>query len=400
MHTDVPVEASPDTPPGGDALEALVECVREARAAGGRLRIQGGGSKAHLLAPATLPGHGTGTIALARHRGVVSYEPSELSLTARAGTPLAEVEALLAAQGQALPFEPPAFGAAATLGGTVACGWSGPARPWRGAVRDALLGVRMINGLGQCLHFGGEVMKNVAGYDLARLQAGAFGRLGVLVEVSLKVLPRPACSRTRILDLDRDSALTRVVALQRGPDPVTGTAHVDGRLHVRFQGNEAAVSAAAARCGGEELDAAAADAFWLAMREHQHPWFGGPSVDVPSELWRLSLPHAAPYPDLAGADREEDWCTEWAGAQRWLRPAEGTNLALAAVFAAASAAGGHAVRWGPLRAVPAGHAVRRALERRLAEAFDPDGVFAPDPTPQSIEQSDAAARHDADGRGA
>jgi glycolate oxidase FAD binding subunit len=367
MHDDAPADSGSTARADDDVLDALVDRVREARSVGGRLRIQGGGSKAHLLAPAGPPDDGAGTIVAARHRGVVSYEPSELSLTARAGTPLAEVVSLLARHGQALPFEPPAFGAAATLGGTVACGWAGPARPWRGAVRDAVLGVRLVNGLGQCLHFGGEVMKNVAGYDLARLQAGAFGRLGMLVEVSLKVLPRPACSRTRILELDRDRALTRVVALQRGPNPVTGTAHVDGRLHVRFQGNEAAVTAAAARCGGTALDEVEAEAFWGAMREHQHGFFQGPG-----ELWRLSLPHAAPVPDLAG-----NWCIEWAGAQRWLRAPAGTDLVPAVVFAAAAALGGHAVRWGPARAVPAGHAVRRALERRLAEAFDPDGVFAP-----------------------
>ncbi len=390
---DVPRKDLPGMDGGGgttDVLQDLIAAVRDARATGMRVHIRGGGSKARLLGQTG--GSTTGSanerstaggdvrpslrrLDLSRHRGVVAYEPSELVFTARAGTSLVEAEALLAEQGQAFPFEPPAFGAGATLGGMVACGWSGPARPWGGAVRDALLGVQMINGMGQCLRFGGQVMKNVAGYDLARLQAGAFGRLGALVEVSIKVLPHPACSRTRILELDRDAALTRVLALQRSAEPVTATVHLDGCLHVRFQGNEAAVTAAAARCGGSEPDAAAASAFWASMREHTHRFYASSHDQAASddgEVWRLSLPHAAAFPAFEGT-----WCTEWAGAQRWLRAPTGTTLAAARVFAAAVTAGGHAERWSPVRARPASHGIRGELERRLIEAFDPDGLFAP-----------------------
>ena len=360
------------------SLDELREQVLAARASGLRLRIHGGGSKHALCATAAdaaaTPAEdaaarddGRRTLVTTAHHGVVAYEPSELVFTARAGTSLADAQALLAEHGQALPFEPPSFGPGATLGGMVACGWSGPARPWRGAVRDALLGVQMINGLGEVLRFGGQVMKNVAGYDLARLQAGAFGRLGVLTEVSLKVLPRPACSRTQMLELARDAALTRVVALQRGPEPITGSLHVDGRLYLRFAGNAAAVNAAADRCGGTCMDEAEAGVLWADVREHRLPFFASGA----GELWRLSLPHAAAYPGLVG-----EWCTEWAGAQRWLRTRSDAGIAPASVFTAAAAAGGHAERWQPARLQAAASTVRGELERRLAAAFDPDGVFA------------------------
>ncbi len=358
------------------SLLTLVETVKAARAAAQSLQITGGGSKCFIQpvgdsqSPRSL--HSAAdtrhTLSALGHRGIVSYEPSELVLTARAGTALAEVNAALVAAGQHLPFEPPWFGAAATVGGMVACGFAGPARPWRGAVRDAVLGVQMINGLGECLRFGGQVMKNVAGYDLARLQVGAFGRLGLLTEVSMKVLPIAINESTQMLQLDRAAALACVVALQRGPEPVTATLHQQQLLHVRFSGAAASVQAAVRRLGGETLPAAAADLFWRSVREQQTDFFTGAHA-----LWRFSVPHAASYPDLPGS-----WCTEWAGALRWLRLSPVESVRSPRALAAARELGGFATQWSmPIRAAvqPASSGVRAELQRRLQLAFDPDGVF-------------------------
>ena len=351
------------------SLQALVDTVQAARAAGQQLQITGAGSKVGVRAAIdTQSAVATQQLSALHHRGIVSYEPSELVLTARAGTALLEVTQALAAAGQQLPFEPPSFGAAATVGGMVACGFAGPARPWRGAVRDAVLGVQMINGLGDCLRFGGQVMKNVAGYDLARLQVGAFGRLGLLTEVSMKVLPVPIVESTQVLELDRASALTCVVALQRGPEPVTATLHHERHLHVRFSGAVAAVQAAALRLGGETLPATAAQALWTSLREQRTNFFAGAR-----ELWRFSVPHAARYPDLPG-----DWCTEWAGALRWWQPPDGASVRGPQVLAAARECAGFASPWTmPIRQSlqTSSAVVREQLQRRLQQAFDPEGIF-------------------------
>jgi glycolate oxidase FAD binding subunit len=280
---------------------------------------------------------------------------------------LAEVEALLAERGQMLPFEPPHFTApgqtsAATVGGMVAAGLSGPGRPWSGAVRDAILGVKIINGRGEVLGFGGQVMKNVAGYDLSRLMAGALGTLGVILEVSLKVLPRPAQVLTLVQELDAAGAIQRLAGWGRLPLPVSASLHFEGRLHLRLSGTTLGVAAARKSIGGEEADSV----IWEAVREQRLDFFQG---DAP--LWRLSLPPTAKL-DLPGTV-----LTEWGGALRWLR----TDAPAARIRAAASVAGGHATLFrsndGTAEVFQPLSPVLLALHRQLKQSLDPRGILNP-----------------------
>ncbi|NWG86385.1 MAG: glycolate oxidase subunit GlcE [Hydrogenophilaceae bacterium] len=344
-----------------DLTRELQERVAEAAAAGTRLAIVGGGSKAFLGRTA----QGT-PLNVAGHSGVVSYEPRELVLTARAGTPLREIEGLLAEQGQMLPFEPPHFGENATLGGTIACGLSGPRRPYAGSARDHVLGVRLLNGRAEVLRFGGEVMKNVAGYDLSRLQAGGFGTLGVMLDVSLKVVPRPAEEITLVQERGAADSLAYLTELARKPLPLSAACHDGAKLYLRLSGAATAVAQSRALLGGDLLTDGAV--FWRdKVKDQQHAFFVG---EAP--LWRLSLPPAAPWCELPGKV-----FLDWGGAQRWLRseaPAE-------AIRQCAAAAGGHATlfRGGdrsgevfqPLPPAMLG------LHRRLKHAFDPQGLFNP-----------------------
>ena len=343
-----------------DLTEQLRERSRAAADDGTPLAIVGGGTKDFL-----------GRITQAErfdvsgHRGIVTYEPTELVLSARGGTPLAEVKATLGEQGQMLAFEPPAFGEAATLGGTIAAGLSGPARPYAGAARDFVLGTRVLNGKGEVLRFGGEVMKNVAGYDVSRLMTGAFGTLGVLLEVSLKVLPRPAVSHTLAFDIGAEEAIERCNAWAAKPVPVAGACHDGERLRIRLSGTAGGVEAAARALGGEALDG---DAFWTALREQTLPFFAGAG----EALWRVSVPPGAGPIRIGG-----DVLVDWGGALRWLR----TDAPADEVRAAAERAGGHATlfRGGDrTREVfhPLPPAVRR-LHERLKAAFDPARIFNP-----------------------
>ena len=339
----------------------LVDRVKQAAASGTPLCVRGSGSKAcygrHCAGEA---------LDLTGHRGIVSYAPSELVITARAGTPLAEIEAALQAHGQHLPFEPPHFGPGATLGGTVAAGLSGPRRPWGGAVRDAVLGVKLVNGRGEVLQFGGQVMKNVAGYDLSRLMVGALGTLGVLLEVSVKVLPGPAEERTRVFELDPAAAAGRLTEWGRKPLPLSATLYQAGRLHVRLGGSAQGVRAAVEQMGGEPL-AAGDEALWHQVREQALPFF---QAEAP--LWRIALPPAAPELNLPG-----ETLTEWGGALRWLR----TALPAERVRQRAAALGGHATLFrghdgvGPVFQ-PLAPALL-ALHRRVKQALDPLGLFNP-----------------------
>lgn len=336
----------------------LIERVKQAAASGSTLCISGGGSKAFYGRRCSGE-----TLDLADHRGIVSYEPSELVITARAGTPLADIEALLARNGQLLPFEPPRFSPATTLGGMVAAGLSGPRRPWGGSVRDAVLGVKLLNGRGEVLRFGGQVMKNVAGYDLSRLMAGALGTLGVLLEVSLKVLPRPAEERTRVFELAAGEAAARQIEWGRLPLSLSGTLYHAGRLQVRLCGSGQGVQAALDRLGGEDVG----DAGWTAVRDQTHPFF----LEA-GHLWRIALPAAAPELSLPGAI-----LTEWGGALRWLRtdaPAEWVRRRAAALGGHATLFRGHDGTGEVFQ--PLAPAVL-ALHRRLKSAFDPHGIFNP-----------------------
>ncbi|ODS59983.1 MAG: glycolate oxidase subunit GlcE, partial [Acidovorax sp. SCN 68-22] len=297
------------------ALSDLIDRVRAAAAHGQRLQIRGGGSKAFVAQPAP-QGELLGTTAWT---GVTSYEPSELVVTARAGTPLAELEALLAEQRQCLPFEPPHFGPGATVGGMVAAGLSGPARASTGAVRDFVLGAKMVNGRGELLRFGGQVMKNVAGYDVSRLLAGSWGTLGVVTEVSLKVLPLAPSETTLAFEYAQGEALERLHAWGGQPLPLNASCWVEdagtARLYVRLRGAQAAVEAACRSMGGERQDNAQVAADWQACREQRLPWFAG---RVPEHaLWRLSLPQTAPVLHLPAGVAPP--LVEWHGGLRWVQ---------------------------------------------------------------------------------
>ncbi|HEY6095811.1 MAG TPA: glycolate oxidase subunit GlcE [Gallionellaceae bacterium] len=343
-----------------DLSTSLQEQVAEAAASQRALHIQGGGSKAFYgrdVAGGVLNG--------AEHRGIISYEPTELVITARAGTPLQLIEQTLAGQGQMLGFEPPHFGARATLGGTVACNFSGPRRAAAGSARDFVLGSKLVNGNGELLTFGGQVMKNVAGYDVSRLMCGALGTLGVLLEVSLKVLPRPELELTLSQEMDATQALARLHALGRQALPISASVFDGLNLHIRLSGSSAAVTAARSLIGGEEMQHDAQ--FWQELREQQLAFF---KTSLP--LWRLSLASNTPPLNLPGK-----WLYEWDGAQRWLfseAPAEMIRTAVAAH-------GGHATCF---RAQHKPEAVfhpldagRLKLHQRLKQAFDPHGILNP-----------------------
>lgn len=341
-----------------DCSEALRAVVEAARAAQGALCIRGGGTRADLMASKSDDAE---VLEVGEHRGIIAFEPSELVVTARAGTPLAELEAALADAGQILPFDPPRFGSASTLGGVVASGLAGPARPWQGAVRDAVLGITLLDGRGAIGRFGGQVMKNVAGYDVARLNVGAMGSLGVLLDVSLRLLPRPMTTTTLTFELGIGQAFERMAKLGRRPLPITAMAFEGGLLRVRLAGSEAGVTAAVASLGGDT--AADATEYWTRLRDRKLPLFEG---DGP--LWRLSVPATAPQPDLSA-----NWLLDWGGAQRWCC----TDAAPERVFAAASALGGHAMRLAPSLQRAALPPVQLALQQRIKAVFDPSGLFNP-----------------------
>ncbi|NTV96486.1 MAG: glycolate oxidase subunit GlcE [Thiobacillus sp.] len=344
----------------GDLKAQIAEQVREAAAEGTPLNIVGGASKAWY--GRTVAGE---SLDIAGHAGIVDYEPRELVIRARAGTPLAEIVAALAESGQHLPFDPPAFGAGATLGGTIACNLSGPSRPYAGAARDHVLGARIVNGRGEVLEFGGQVMKNVAGYDLSRLMAGALGSLGVLLDVSLKVLPIPESHVTLVKDCNPRDALAAMNGWAGKPIPLSATCFDGNRMIVRLSGTETAVQHAAQRLGGDAMPDG--DRFWADLREHRHAYFAG---DMP--LWRLSLPTTTPPIDLPGK-----WLIEWGGGQRWLHG----EVDPVHIRAAAQAAGGHATlfRGGDRNGSvfnPLPPAML-ALHRRLKRSFDPAGILNP-----------------------
>lgn len=342
-----------------DCTSALVGQVREATARRTALRIVGGDTKRFY-------GHAIDgeVLAMREHRGILRHDPAELVLTARSGTPLAEIEAELAGRGQRLPFEPPHFGPGATLGGTVACGLAGPARAWSGPLRDYVLGARVLAGDGRVLRFGGEVMKNVAGYDVARLMAGSLGILGVLVDVSLKVLPLPPGTRTLALEMDDSTALARLAEIARSALPLSAGGWVDGRAYLRFEGSEATLDDVERRIGGEVVNDAGA--FWTSLREQTHPFFAG---ELPT--WRCAVPSLAPRLPLEGSP-----LIEWNGQQRWYRCPPGI-----AAFEAAAAVGGHATAFrhaaGTGEVFTALPAALLRLHRALKGEFDPAGILNP-----------------------
>ncbi len=347
--------------------------IRSAAAARQPLRITGHGSKDFYgEAP---QGEPLSTLAL---NGITAYEPSELYVSALAGTPLADVEAALAPQRQRLAFEPPRYAGASggrgTVGGMVAAGLSGPSRAALGSVRDHLLGAVLINGQGELLSFGGTVMKNVAGFDVSRVLAGSLGTLGLITEVTLKVLPLPAATTTLRFEFDQAAALMALNRWGGEPLPIEASAWWDGALLLRLAGAAAAVEAAARKLGGDPIPATLAAPFWTGLRDQSDEFFVGAERAVAggARLWRLGLPSTTPELKLHG-----EQLIEWGGAQRWVV----TPLPPAAVREAAAAVGGHATLF---RALDKGCGVfaplsapLAAIHRRLKASFDPQGVFNP-----------------------
>ena len=339
-------------------LPEFQERIRAAAARNAGLRPRGGGTKDFY-------GNALrGEILDTRdYAGIAAYEPSELVVTARCGTSLSEMERILETNGQYLPFEPPHFGAQATIGGCVAAGLSGPRRASAGALRDFVLGVKLIDGRGALLSFGGQVMKNVAGYDVSRLVAGSLGTLGVIAEVSLKLAPRPQAETTLRLEAPQARALELMNRWAGEPLPISASAWHNGALAVRLSGSAAGVRAAAAKIGGDALD----ERFWQGIREQSDAFFSGTQP-----LWRLSLPSTSPPLELQGKQ-----LIEWGGALRWIRSSEDAQ----AIRAAAGRCNGHATLF---RAAdksagcfsPLAPALAR-LHRSLKAAFDPAGIFSP-----------------------
>jgi len=351
------------------ALTRLVDQVLTARAAKGALDIRGGQTKTFYgEAPVGEP------LDVRPLRGITSYEPTELVVTVRAGTPLAELEAALAEQGQCLAFEPPRFAADGTVGGMVAAGLAGPSRATVGGVRDHVLGAVLLNGRGEVLRFGGTVMKNVAGYDVSRLLAGSLGVLGVICEVSLKVLPLPPATRTLRFEMDEAAAIRQLGEWGGQPLPLHASAWWEGTLVLRLSGAAAAVQAAHQKLGGEVIEAPMAATFWTGLRDHSDEFFIGArkAVEGGARLWRISVPATAAPLRLSG-----EQLMEWGGAQRWLCSSTPANP----VREAAAAAGGHATlfRGNDKRGgvfAPLKSPLDR-VHRQLKAAFDPDRVFNP-----------------------
>jgi glycolate oxidase FAD binding subunit len=324
------------------------------------LAIRGGNSKAFY--GRTTNGD---TLSLGGHQGIIDYTPSELVISVRAGTPLSELEATLAEEGQMLPFEPPRYGETATIGGCIASGLSGPRRPYTGAVRDFVLGVNCINGKGEYLRLGGQVMKNVAGYDLSRTLTGSLGTLAVLLDAHLKVLPRPQLETTLVQHCTAATAVELFNQWAGQPLPLSAACHMDDTLYIRLSGMAEGVQAAASTIGGDSLDNAAQ--FWDQLREQQLPFFSG---ETP--LWRLSVPAATPPLALDSAT-----LLDWGGAQRWLK----TGLPADVIRSSVAAVGGHATLF---RGGDRDSAVFQpllpamlALHQRVKNALDPAGIFNP-----------------------
>ncbi len=342
-----------------DRSAELQDRIAEAVDGGSAIEIVGTGSKRFLgRRPEGTP------LVVAGHRGIVDHEPTELVVTVRAGTTIAELEERLAAEGQMLPFEPPRR--VGTVGGVVASAWAGPRRPFAGSVRDALLGLRCIDGRGRVLSFGGRVVKNVAGFDVSRLMVGALGTLGLILEATFRLLPRPAAEQTLCQACPVDEAPRRLSELAGRPLPLSGLAWHDGRIWLRLAGSPDGVEAARRALGGDVI--ADGDPFWSALREHDLPLF----EDGAAPLWRLCVPAAAPVPAVAGPQ-----LIDWGGALRWLRSPDGEGR----LVAEASRLGGlvECYRGGDRQrgVLPAPSPALMRLHRRVKQVFDPSGLLNP-----------------------
>lgn len=342
------------------ALASLRDRILAATAHGNPLRLRGAGTK-DFYGEALV-----GEILDTRHyTGIISYEPSELFIRARCGTKLSDIESALAAHGQFLPFEPPRFGGEPTIGGVIAAGLSGPRRLGVGAARDFVLGASLLDARGELLHFGGQVMKNVAGFDVSRLLCGSLGVLGLITEVSLKVLPRPRMQTTLCFELRAAQALDRFNRWRAEPLPISATAWHGDKAWVQLSGAGSAVRAAQDGLGADALDESQADNFWLSLRDQTHDYF---NARTDHRLWRLSLPATTPI-ETFDAD-----LIEWSGALRWLRSA----APAIDIRQQAARLGGSAMIWSGARDATMFHplaAINLELHRRLKREFDPGDIF-------------------------
>ena len=352
------------------------------------LSIEGGGTKSWYGNANSYAKLDTRT-----YSGILEYQPEELVITACAGTPLKEIEAALTNKNQILAFEPPHFGESATFGGAIAAGLAGPGRISAGNLRDFVLGVRILDGKGQNLSFGGKVMKNVAGYDVSRLLPGSMGTFSLLLEASVKVLPRPAATASLRGNITQARALQLVNEWAGQPLPLSASCWIgsskggDGELTIRLAGAAAAVKAAipimGAAVNASELDPQVASEFWVALREQQLTVFLNLNSD--ETLYRLALPAACGT--LAFENTNGDIALEWHGQQRWLK-APGDDVTFASIKALASTHGGHATRFKQGSNIDPGkqrftllseqvHSTAlEAVQARLRTAFDPAGIFA------------------------
>ncbi|MCP4121602.1 MAG: glycolate oxidase subunit GlcE [Bacteroidetes bacterium] len=344
-----------------DISQQLIDQVKTAYESKSSLVIKGGGSKQQCCGR-TIQGE---SLLTSEHSGIVNYSPIELVITALSGTSLEELNHELDKNNQQLSFEPPGFGEKGTIGGTVACNLSGAARPWSGSIRDLLLGVRLINGKGEHLTFGGQVMKNVAGYDVTRLQAGALGCLGVLTEISLKIMPKPKDSITIIQEMSESEALLKMQQLASQPKPLSGLAWYDQKLYIRLSGESKTIQKTAQIWGGEQL--AEATSFWRALNEQSLAFF-----QLDAHLWRFSI---GPTAKSLVADTET--IVDWAGSQRWVLGDYDPQQ----LHKIAKDAGGHVSLFsGGDRTAEVRQPlsdIERRLQKRMKDAFDPHGILNP-----------------------
>jgi glycolate oxidase FAD binding subunit len=351
-----------------DQTRTLQQQVRQAAAAGDALSIHGSGSHQALLGDFAEAER----LELARHSGILDYQPTELTIKARAGTPLATLREALAEGRQRLATDFPELAETATLGGALAIGQTGPARPFRGAIRDAVLGVTLLGADGEVLHFGGQVMKNVAGYDVSRLLCGSRGTLGVMLDITLKVMPLPELSVTLSFEAGEDQAIHDMNHLAGKPLPLSAAIFVDGHMLLRLEGSAAGVEAAAEELlrerDGTRLEPAEAETLWRGLNRHEHPFFAGDSP-----LWRVVVPPTTPKLELECAHRS---LTDWAGGLRWLR----ADRLGEADFAQVRRAGGYVESFRGSRIITPAELMsplQRKLHRQVKKAFDPGNLFNP-----------------------
>lgn len=342
-------------------FQEISDRVQQAASDKTSFHIQGGASKQFY----TGRPEGVEILDCSTYSGIVSYEPSELVITVRAGTTLRAVESMLTSRGQQFPFEPPSYAKTATVGGMVASGFSGPRRAFSGAVRDAVLGVKLLNGKGEILEFGGQVIKNVAGYDVSRLVTGSFGTLGVILEVSLKVVPRPICELSYELPCSPQSRLSELLRLKNTASNLSGLAATRDTISYRLAGSEESVRKTAAQLGGDEL--LGDGEFWRTLKDQTSDFFND---ETP--LWRVSVAPACPEIDLGG-----DYIADWGGALRWVK----SHLDAEQIQARVSLAGGNAQLFRApekntmtLPQLPSGIV---QLHQRIKASFDPSSVFNP-----------------------